>query len=344
MNCIKIVLIPFYIGAILISCDEGESESGSDVQPLEVVGFEVTSSHFANSVRVTAELLAKEQVELVAPMDGQVMEIFFTEGQFIKKGGAIIRLDDRKWLAQISGLKAELMAAQKDYDRRISLLQIEGSSQEEVDQGLKTVKSLESRIDELEVNVSLANVRAPFSGVLGMRNFSRGAYLQQSDVITTITAMEQLKVDFSLAQEYKNNVKEGDEVLLMVESDTLQAEIYAINPVIDPSSRTIEVRAILDQTENEVIMPGTFAEVIVAANAVDDARLIPTQAVVPRINEETVFLYKNGKAVRKNITTGERTAEKVCIIDGLDVGDTVIISGLLQVKEGMKVKLQSVEK
>jgi membrane fusion protein (multidrug efflux system) len=130
---------------------------------------------------------------------------------------------------------------------------------------------------------------------------------------------------------------------VLIERDTLKAKIYAINPIIDAKSRTINVRALLLQNADKIIMPGTFAEVLVTTNFVNDALLVPTQAVVPEINEQTVYLYKSGKAVRKTIQMGNRTAENVQVLNGIAAGDTVVTSGLLQIKNGMDLQIKTIK-
>jgi len=307
---------------------------------LSVEGYKVIPQPFNSDVTATAELMAGEQVELMAPLSGQVLDIYFKEGSKIREGSPIMHIDDRHWKAQMVGVKAALITAQKDYERKQALLEVEGSSQEDIDKAYSTVETLKSQLQQLQVNINLANVTAPFSGQLGMRNFSKGAFLRQGDIITTITSLQQLKVNFRLAQEYKNSVGPGKKVSVIVDGDTMQASVYAINPIIDQQSRTIHVRALLQQDPDNMIMPGTFAEVLVTTDFVNEALLIPTRAVVPEINDQTVYIYKNGKAVRRAIEMGNRTADMVQVLQGVVAGDTVITTGLLEVKEGMDVQVQ----
>jgi membrane fusion protein (multidrug efflux system) len=345
-NYMKILIgiFVFSLATIWSSCgNKTNSDKPGGAGTLQVEAYKVIPKPFNNDVVATAELLASEQVDLMAPISGQVLEIYFKEGEHINKGEAIIRLDDRNWKAQTIGVKAELDAVQKDYDRKKALLAIEGSSQEEVDRTFSTVETLKSQLQQLQVNIDLANVTAPFSGQLGMRNFSQGAFLKAGEIITTLTGINQLKVDFTLAQENQKNIEIGKEILVLIERDTLKAKIYAINPIIDAKSRTINVRALLLQNADKIIMPGTFAEVLVTTNFVNDALLIPTQAVVPEINEQTVYLYKSGKAVRKTIQMGNRTAENVQVLNGIAAGDTVVTSGLLQIKNGMDLQIKTIK-
>ncbi len=325
----------------LASCGKQKSPTAAGSSNLQAKGYVVIPEPFNNDLITTAELIANEQVELMAPMAGQVLEIYFNEGENIKKGAPIIRLDDRSWKAQLPGIKADLSATEKDYERKKQLLDVGGSSQEEIDQALSKIELLKSQLQQLQVNIDLANVTAPFTGKLGLRNFSKGAFLKQGDVITTLTAMDKLKVDFSLAQEHLKDIEVGKKIKVLMGPDSLEAEIYAINPLIDARSRTIHVRALLDQPKDKIIMPGTFVEVSVSTNFIKNALLVPTQAVVPEINKQTIYLYKSGKAVKEEVKMGNRTADKVHIVEGIQAGDTIITTGLLQIKDGMGIKLQS---
>ncbi len=332
------------ISSFLLSCDnEKETSTEGAKAPLMVEGYLVETSTFDNKFVTTANLMANEQVEVKAPISGQVLNINFKEGSTIRKGQSIVRLDDRSWKAQLMGLEAELEKSSKDYDRKKNLVNAGGSSEKDVQEAFATIERLKSEIRQLEINIDLANVRAPFSGTVGMRDFSLGAYLSQGDVITILTETEKLKVDFSLPSQYKNNLKIGKNITVVVEEDTLSAEIYAISPLINTDSRTIGARAFLNQENERTILPGTYAEVIVSIDSADDALLVPTQAIVPEINDQTVYLFKNGTGERKVVKTGNRNADMVHIVSGLSPGDTVITTGLLQIKQGMNLTLQNLQ-
>lgn len=341
MKIVTINIFSLLCLALISSCGDGTGKQvATEVGRLQVETYKVVPEPFNNEIISTADLIANEQLSIIAPISGQVLEIYFNEGQKINKGEPIIRLDDRSWKAQLIGIKAELDAAEKDYERKKILLEIEGSSQEEVDQTYSTVETLKSQLQQLQLNIDIANVSAPFSGILGMRNFSKGAYLRVGDEITSLTELNHLKVDFTLPQEYLNDIKTGKTVRVIIGNDTLEANVYAINPLINAQSRTLNIRALLQQTTGKTIMPGTFAEVLVTTNFIKDALLIPTQAIVPEMDKQTVYLFKSGKAIKKDIQMGNRSADKVHILHGINPGDTIITTGLLQIKDGMTITQQ----
>ena len=331
--------------ATTISCSRSSETAAPTVSrpALQVLGHKVVPHSFANDITATANLLASEQVELKAPLAGMVLSIYFKEGEFVREGQSIIRLDDRVWKAQLTGLNAELATAEKELERRKQLLEIEGSSQEEIDIAATTIDKLKSQIAQLQINIQLANVKAPFSGKLGMRNFSLGAFLKEGDVITSLTTTNSLKVDFDLPQEHLSSVKIGKIIHVLVGKNTLEATIYAISPLINSTSRTINVRARLSQKGRKELLPGTYAEVFVSTEYIENALMVPTQAIVPEINNQTVYVYKGGTVQRKTVLLGARTATDVHVLQGLVAGDTVITTGLLQIEDGGQVKLQAVK-
>ena len=335
------------IAALLIVATSCSNKSDANTGPaakklLQADGFVVKSTPFNSELIVTANVLANEQVEIKAPISGQVLKIYFNEGGYIRQNSPIVQLDDRIWKAQLVGLNAELNAANSDYERKKALLEFEGSTQEEVETSFSRIESLKSQIKELEINIDLANVEAPFSGKLGMRDFSKGAFLSTGNVITTLTETNQFKIDFMVSQEYLKSISIGKKVNVLIEGDTMQATVYAINPQINSSSRTVNVRARLKPESKHNIMPGTFAEVLLTTNYIEEALLVPSQAIVPEIEKQTVYVYENGKAVRKEITMGNRTDDKVHVTSGISEGDTLITTGLLLVKTGMDIQLNNV--
>lgn len=345
MNIRGISWLFLALSSVLFACEEQkeiETQAASK-SSLQVEGFVVKGKDFESDIKVTANLLAHEQVELKAPIAGTVLGIYFKEGQKVNKGKLLVRVDDRAWKAQLSGLKAQLVNAKKTYDRKEALLEIEGSSQEELDLAKTNIESLEAQIQELQVNIALANIKAPFSGTIGMRDFSVGAYVKEGDVLTTVTDLDQLKVDFNVPEEYFKYLEVGQHVQVLIGSDTVKAKIYAVNPRVDELSRTINVRAWLKQNKDQGFLPGSFAEVLVATSFQKNALMVPSEAIVPEIDKQTVYISKNGKVIRNKIALGARTADLVHVLEGVSLGDTIITTGLLQVREGMSVDFKAIK-
>ena len=323
------------------SCTEDKSSVANDEVRLKVEAMVVEKEVFENSLEVTGNILPNEAVEIKAPMEGIVLDIYFKEGQRVSKGARLVRLDDRTWRAQAEGVRARIKAAKTLLDRKKSLLEIEGASQEEVDNASAELVNLEANLQELQVNIDLANVRAPFSGTVGLRDFSLGAYLGKGDVITQLAQTDRLKLNFDLPAKYALGSIVGKTVDVISERDTFKASVYAIEPSVSNSSRSFSARAYITQGKHN-LTPGDFAQVVYNQEVDSAAILIPPEAVMQELQGQVVFLLKNGAAKKQKVTVGTRTSDQVQILEGLSVGDSVITAGLLQLKDGTKVDASAI--
>lgn len=336
------IVILIIVLSIFTSCDD-KKEKVNESKPGEflVDAVKVVPQNFETILKVTASLLPFEQVELKAPVSGTVLSIDFKEGQYVKKGQLIVRLDDRSWIAQEKGLKAQLLSATADLKRNKELLTMEGASQQDVDQAQAAVDALSAQIEDLNVKINLANVKAPFDGELGMRDFSLGSYLNQGQVITTLSQSRKLKVDFNFSSQYREQVSKGKKVFVVSGGDTLQSEIYAVNPLASSTSRKMQIRSLIQHNSKNFI-PGDFAEVLVPIQVDEHALVVPSNCIVPELNKQSVFAFHNGKAFRKTVELGARTDAMVQILDGINPGDTVLTTGLMRVKDNFPVKINQV--
>lgn len=331
----------FLVGILMISCssDKGSSRQGS--RATSVDGYRIETEPHTITIRSTGELMPYESVELRTPVAGNVLRILFNEGEYVQKGALLVEIDSRTWQAQKKGLEAQLVSAQSELDRRNRLLEIEGASQESVDQALATVSDLEARIEELQVRIELANIRAPFSGTLGMRDFSPGAYMSQGEMITKLVQNQQLKINFDIPARYSAVAAQGMEVMVISSSsaDTTFAKVYALDPVINANTRNLRLRGILDNGEQKFI-PGDFARVILDVEENDNAILIPTESIISELNAQVVYLVREGKAQRREVEIGTSTRGRVNILDGLQEGDTIMLTGLMGIRDGSEVQVR----
>ena len=310
---------------------------------LQVKALVLTPRYFQDRFIVNANVLPFEETDLRAPVSGNVLSIHFREGEKVTRGQPLVHIDDRIWKARLKGLKAQLEIAKSDSARNEALIDVQGVSQETVDKSNAQIKELQAQIEEMEVNISLANVKAPFSGRVGMRDFSVGAYLSQGATITTLVQSDRLKVDFEVPGHYLGHIRTGETVALVYQADTLEARVYAIDPLIDMNSRTIRVRCVMDNP-GEKYMPGIFVEVIIPINSDDKAIVVPTAAIIPALNIQTVYVYHNGRGFRKEVELGPRTDQEVQVLQGLNPGDTIIMTGLLEIKDNMPVTIDKITK
>jgi membrane fusion protein, multidrug efflux system len=335
----KIVVL-MLIFAGLLSCSRSQQGAPPQQRILEVIGFRAGLAPYSVSLRSTGEILSWEDVELKAPVAGNVLRIHFNEGQYIRRGATILEIDSRVWQAQKRGLEAQLESAHSELRRRERLFEVEGASQEMVDQSRVAVSDLEARIEELDVRIDLSVVRAPFSGRVGMRNFSPGAWLTQGEIITQLVQSDRLRVEFDIPSRYATLPRTGMEVRVIpsANGDTAVATIYAIQPQINPDSRSLRIRAEINNASGNFI-PGDFAQVLLDIDSMEEALLIPAEAIIPELNTQVVFVGRNGTAQRQEIRTGTRTQNRVHVTSGLNPGDTILLTGLMEVRDGSDIRI-----
>ncbi|MFA5420219.1 MAG: efflux RND transporter periplasmic adaptor subunit [Bacteroidales bacterium] len=337
-----LLLLPGLI--FLISCNRAKTETKNTTpSALQVNALILSPRYFESRFIANANLIPYEETELKAPISGTVLAINFQEGQEVLKGQPLVQLDDRIWKARIRGLQAQLSIARSDVERNQSLLEVQGVSQEIVDKANSLIEELQAQVDELQVNISLANVSAPFNGRVGMRNFSLGSYLTQGQTITSLVQKDRLKVDFNIPERLMQFLKKGEEIKMVYQNDTLSAVIYAIDPKVNIDSRTLRVRCEMPNPE-EKYMPGVFVEVIIPVSKDDKALVVPTSAVIPDLNAQTIYVYQGGKARRRTVQLGDRTDKQVRIRSGLNPGDTIITTGLMEVKDQLPVVIDNLVK
>ena len=191
---------------------------------------------------------------------------------------------------------------------------------------------------------SLTELRAPFDGIIGLRNVSEGAYASPSVVVAKLTKISPLKIDLFVPERYASQIRPGTPLSFTVEgrNETFRAEVYAQESKVDIATRTLAVRALYPNTRG-TLLPGRFVTVKIRLHDIPDAIAVPTEAIVPEMGVDKVYLYKGGKAQAVEVKTGLRTDSSIQIIEGLNVGDTLITSGTLQLREGLPVKLDTVE-
>ena len=186
-------------------------------------------------------------------------------------------------------------------------------------------------------------LRAPFDGIIGLRQISVGTYASPSTIVAKLTKISPLKVEFAVPERYANDVKSGANLDFSLDGvlNPYQAKVYARESKIDPTTHTLTIRALYPNSENTVL-PGRYASIRLKKQEIEDALAIPSEAIVPEMGKDKVFLYKAGKAQPVEIKTGLRTESQVQVVDGLQSGDTIIVSGTLQLRTGLPVTLDNI--
>jgi membrane fusion protein, multidrug efflux system len=293
---------------------------------------------FSNDIRVTGSILPNEFVDLRSEVSGRITGIFFEEGQKVKKGQKLITINDEELAAQLEKARYTKKLVEETEFRQKRLLEREAISREEYDIARTELSTATADIKLLEAQLEKMTISAPFDGTIGLRFISLGSYITPNDLIASLYNVNPVKLEFSIPARYAPRVQEGMTVSFRLEGfeQDFKGSVYAIEPQIDVSTRSLKMRAIAKNDQN-YLRPGQFINVVLTLSSKDDAILVPSQSVVPELQGHKVFVVNNGKAASRKVTLGVRTETSVEIIGGLNPGDTVITSGILQLRDGTAI-------
>jgi membrane fusion protein (multidrug efflux system) len=304
-----------------------------EVQALAPEAFEVL-------VPATGTLLARESVELVSELARRLVKVRAEEGRAVRQGEVLFELDASDLRAELNKVAVQARLAHAQLERTQKLLAEGISNQQELELAAARAEQLVAEREVLEVTVSKTLIRAPFSGRLGLRRISEGAWVSPSTVLSTLQDTSSLKLDFTLPERYAGAVRLGGAFRFHVEgqSPTFVGKISALEPVVDVATRSIRVRGVVDG--NDSLLPGSAASIEMPLR-VERALLAPAIALVPGVDGRRVFLADHGLARSVLVEVGLRAGDRAQLLSGVEAGDLVITSNLLRLREGAPVAVQS---
>ncbi len=305
-----------------------------------VDGIVVKASSFENELEVTGSVEANESVMLQSEISGLVTGIYFTEGSNVKKGALLVRINDRDIQAQLQQVLTGQKLSKSNENRARQLLEKGAISQEEYDTSLADLQSLNAQAQLVRAQLAKASIHAPFTGKIGLRSISVGEYLTPNKLIANLSAINPIKISFSVPEKYAGQIEPNSMVDFNTDglAKTFQGKVYAIEPSINAQTRTLSIKALAPNSKNE-LLPGSFAKIRLTLNTLEQAMLIPTEAIIPVLKGKTVFISSNGKAKQIPVQSGTRTADNIVITSGLKVGDTVLTTGSMALKADAPVKV-----
>jgi membrane fusion protein (multidrug efflux system) len=292
--------------------------------------------------RLTAvgSLRSNESVILRPEIAGRIAEFKFDEGERVEQGQPLVVLDDSVWRAQLEQAQAALELAHSNYDRAVDLLNRKAGTTKARDEALAELRVDEAALELAKARLDKTMIRAPFDGVVGLRKVSVGDFVDVGDDMVNLEQIDPLKVDFRVAEVYVGAVKPGQQLQLGVDAfagEQFTGEVYAIDPLIDESGRSILLRARLPNPDWR-LRPGLFVRVSLVLNERNDAIQVPEQALVPQGQDQFVFKVADGKAALTKVQVGIRRDGMAEITDGLAPGDVVVTAGQLKIRDGVPVK------
>lgn len=334
------------INISLFSCTDNkpqaQQQKRTSAPPIVDVIIAKTKS-ISNIIEANGTVIANESVELHPEATGRLVYLNVPEGTFVKKGTILARVNDADLRAQLNKLQVQLQLYQQNEERLRKLLDINGVNQADYDAALNLVNSAKADMAYTEALIDKTVVRAPFDGVIGLRQVSPGAYVSPATVIATLQQTSALKIDFTLPEEYTSIIRPGKTV--DVEIDAAKqihrtAVIVATEPQVNENTRNIKVRALL---QKGTASPGAFVKVFINAGTDNKAIMVPTNCIIPNDINQQLILVKNGKASFTDVETGVRDSANVAIIKGVNPGDTVVVTGVLFARDKNPVTIRSVK-
>jgi membrane fusion protein (multidrug efflux system) len=327
------------VSLLLSACGgEEQAQGGGAMPPMAVQVHVLTPTALDNAIVTTGTLMPNEEVDLVSEIAGRVISIGFQEGGNVNAGQVLLRINDDEVQAQLRKAEANLKLAKDDENRKKQLLEVKGISQEQYDAAQAQLAGIQAEADELRARIAKSTIRAPFSGKVGLRSVSEGGFVGSNAMIAKLQQVDPIKVEFAVPERYGRAMQPGTVIGFTLEGDTAiyHGEVYAIDPSVDATTRTVKVRARSNNKEGH-LLPGSFAKVDVKLEQMTDALVVPAEALVPDIQGQKVLVIKNGKVMSHRVQTGIRSSNNVQLTSGVQAGDSVLITGLLAVREGMPV-------
>ena len=346
----KIFFSIFLLVSISIgSCKSSDKEEKKPVAgpakkpPVKVDVFVVAPTLLSQDIEVPGSLAASEEVELHPDVSGRVTAVYFKEGSYVGLGSLLLKLYDGDLQAQLQKLRIQLKTAEQTTARYEALLKIGGVSQQEYDMQMLGVNTIRADMNIVQTSISKTSLRAPFSGKIGITTITKGAFISPQTLIATLRKVSQLKLDFTVPEQYGTKIKNGTAVQFTVEgsADIFQAVVSATENIIAEENRSLRVIANVKKPGSQLIA-GAFAKVKVPLGDNNNALMIPTQAVIPDARNKKVIVLKDGITAMEVVTLGFRDSAKVEITSGLKAGDTILVTGLLTAKPGSKVIINKV--
>jgi len=322
---------------------QSKSGSPSKQPPIPVDAVITKIQTLVTDIEVPGSLLANESTEIHPEVSGRLVQLNVKEGTFVSRGALLAKLYDGDLQAQKRKVEVQLKIAEQTENRQDQLLKIQGISQQEYDLSLLQVHNLKADIDIINEAIRKTEIFAPFSGKLGFKNISPGAFINPATILCTISQLSQLKLQFTVPEKYSSQIKNGQNVDFTVDGSlkTNHAHVSATEVYIEENTRSLSVRAIVI-SQDPYLIPGAFAKVKIELGKDNLAMMIPTEAVIPTGRKKQIYLFKSGKAMAMDITTGVRDSSRIQVLSGLNLGDTVITTGLLFLKTGSDIKISKI--
>ncbi len=304
----------------------------------------VQEQAFPITVEALGTAKASESITITSQQTEVVSEINFNDGDIAQAGQLLVQLNDSEELARISELKANIAEAERQFTRVKNLAKSSSASEQLLDEQQARVQALQAQLDVAKAQLNELAIKAPFSGLLGLRQVSKGALIQPGDVITTLDDTSVIKVDFSVAEAHLASLEKGQSVTatsIAYPGQTFRGEISTVDTRVDPVSRSVQVRALVDNADGK-LRPGMLLQVLLQKRVLETL-VLPEKALVPVEDRQYVFVVEDGKVRQQEVKIGVRRPGKVQVLSGLEAGEQVVTEGTLRVRNNSAVRVLNKE-
>jgi membrane fusion protein (multidrug efflux system) len=338
LRCIAALLLAPHL-ALAQPTAKGTGGGEPPAMPVRAVAARVASA--VEETSAVGTLRADEAVTIRPEIAGRIAQILFAEGQSVKKGAVLARLDTSELTAALASSKAQAGLDRQRLERAEDLYKKGFFSQQALDEARSNFARSVAKQAEDEAKLAKTEMRAAFGGVAGLRQVSEGAYVAAGTDIARLEKIDQLKLDFRLPELFLARVRPGQGVRMVVDAypeASFSGAIYALEPALDEQTRTVLVRARVANREMK-LRPGMFARVQLQLGVREKAIWVPEAAIVPRGQDSFVYRVADGKVALVKVRTGLRKAGDVEILSGVAAGDQVVTEGVQKIGPGSAVTL-----
>lgn len=320
--------------------------SAGAIPPVSVEAATVAVESVPELITAVGSLRSDESITVRPEVAGRISAIMFNEGQRVAKGATLVRLDTAINAAEVQQARANLKLGQSKYDRAVDLAKSNFISSQAKDEAENNLRVAEAAVSLADARLAKMEIKAPFSGIIGLRVVSVGDYVKEGADVVNLESIDPLKVDFRVPEIYMKQVEVGQSLNLTLDAlpgKTYEGKVSAINPLFDAAGRSIVIRALVRNTDT-ALRPGMFARVQLITRDEKPAIVVPEQAIVPLGDEQYVYRVVDGKATRVKVDVGRRRAGKVEVRSGLAEKDVVVTAGQIKLREGQPVKIANTDK
>jgi membrane fusion protein (multidrug efflux system) len=329
------------LAACLAMACSGARAQDKKSEAVPVEAAKVIAAPLSEQVTAVGTLLSDESVTVSSEVPGRLKEIHFQEGQRVDKGAPLFTLDDSVYRAQLADAEAKLKLAEQSYKRTSTLFSSKYATAQSADESASNLAVNTAAVELARVQLEKAHIVAPFSGIIGLRHVSVGGYITPGQGLVNLEAVDPVKADFRVPEKFLPAIRVGQTIRIKVDAfpdASFEGKVYAIDPKLDVSGRSLLVRALVPNTDQR-LRPGLFARVTVLLQLKEDALTVPEQAIVPQGDSQFVYKIVDGKAKLTKVVTGTRRGGRVEIVQGLSAGDEVVTAGQLKIRDGSAVSV-----